>query len=30
MLNQQLYNALLRTFGKVEIANEGVHAQIYV
>lgn len=30
MLNPQLYNALLRTFGKVEIANEGVHATIAV
>lgn len=30
MLNQQLYDALLKTFGKVEIANEGVHATIAV
>lgn len=30
MLNPQLYNALLRTFGKVEVANEGVHATIAV
>ena len=30
MLNEQLYNALLRAFGKVEVANEGVHATIEV
>ena len=30
MLNQQLYNALLKTFGKVEVANEGVHATITI
>ena len=30
MLNQQLYDALLKTFGKVEIANEGVRATIAV
>ena len=30
MLNEQLYNALVKAFGKVEIANEGVHATIEI